>query len=304
MKLRHIEVFHALISCGSVSAAARQLNVSQPNVTRTLAHAEATLDVRLFERHPRGLTPTPEALRLWPAIEAAVKQLDVVDQLGRQLSHGVDQHLRLGASHAPGHLVMPGALIALQRQLPALKIELVTSHFSTLCDELLAHRLDMALAFEQPAPEGIECEHLMRAPMKALLPPDMPAPEQVTLEWLNARDLILMPEEDPLGTLLSRALEAEDLFPTARLRVKTYSVIAELVIAGGGTGIVDPFTAERYRDRLQVLPLAPALDMNVALLRARHVPQPHAAHRLRTLLIEQLSTHSRRWQTDQLPGIR
>ncbi|WP_456269473.1 LysR family transcriptional regulator [Kushneria sp. AK178] len=296
MKLRHIEVFHALINGGSVSAAARRLNVSQPSVTRTLAHAESTLGVRLFERHPRGLTPTPEALRLWPAIEAAVKQLDVVDQLGRQLSHGVDQHLRLGASHAPGHLIMPGALIALQRQLPALEIELVTSHFSTLCDELLAHRLDMALAFEQPAPEGIECEHLMRAPMQALLPPDMTAPERVTLEWLNAHDLILMPQADPLGALLNRALEAEGLTSTARLRVKTYSVIAELVIAGGGTGIVDPFTAERYRDRLQVLPLAPALDMNVALLKARHVPWPHCAHQLRALLIEQLARRSRHWQ--------
>ncbi|ART62443.1 LysR family transcriptional regulator [Kushneria marisflavi] len=304
MKLRHIEVFHALISCGSVSAAARRLNVSQPNVTRTLAHAETTLGVRLFERHPRGLTPTPEALRLWPAIEAAVKQLDVVDQLGRQLSHGVDQHLRLGASHAPGHLVMPGALIALQRRLPALEIELVTSHFSTLCDELLSHRLDMALAFEQPAPEGIECEHLMRAPMKALLPPDMDAPTHATLEWLNANGLILMPEEDPLGTLLGQALQAEGLTPAARLRVKTYSVIAELVIAGGGTGIVDPFTAERYRDRLQVLPLTPELNMNVALLRARHVPWPHAANQLRTLLVDQLAIHAQRWQTDSPPGIR
>ncbi|GHC14501.1 transcriptional regulator [Kushneria pakistanensis] len=289
MKLRHIEIFHALISCGSVSAAARHLNVSQPSVTRTLAHAESVLGVSLFKRHPRGLTPTPEALRLWPAIETAVRQLNVVEQLGRQLRHGIDQTLRLGASHALGHLIMPKALITLQKTLPALEIELVTSHFSTLCEELLAHHLDLALTFAQPAPEGIQCEHLMQAPMKALLPSGMVAPCPVTLEWLNAHGLILMPGDDPLGTLLDNALSEARLIPATRLRIKTYSVIAEMVMAGGGTGIVDPFTAERYRDRLQVLPLAPALNMDVALLSASHVPLPHSAHRLRTLIIEQLN---------------
>ena len=43
MNLRHIEVFHAVYVNGSVSAAARMLNVSQPSVSKVLRHAESLL---------------------------------------------------------------------------------------------------------------------------------------------------------------------------------------------------------------------------------------------------------------------
>ena len=41
MNLRHIEIFHAVYVNGSVSAAARALNVSQPSVSKMLRHAES-----------------------------------------------------------------------------------------------------------------------------------------------------------------------------------------------------------------------------------------------------------------------
>ena len=51
MRLRHIEIFHAVYTCGSITAAAKVLNVSQPSVSKVLAHAESQLGYRLFERH-------------------------------------------------------------------------------------------------------------------------------------------------------------------------------------------------------------------------------------------------------------
>lgn len=50
MRLRHIEVFQAIVQTGSISAAARLLNVSQPNISRVLNHAEQQLGFALFER--------------------------------------------------------------------------------------------------------------------------------------------------------------------------------------------------------------------------------------------------------------
>jgi molybdenum-dependent DNA-binding transcriptional regulator ModE len=51
MNLRHIEIFHAVYVNGSVSAAARALNVSQPSVSKTLRHAESLLGFELFQRN-------------------------------------------------------------------------------------------------------------------------------------------------------------------------------------------------------------------------------------------------------------
>jgi hypothetical protein len=50
MNLRQIEIFHAVFVHGTVSAAARSLNVSQPSVTKVLRHAERSIGLTLFER--------------------------------------------------------------------------------------------------------------------------------------------------------------------------------------------------------------------------------------------------------------
>ena len=69
MRLRHIEVFNAIMLTGSVSAAARLINITQPAVSRTLQHAELQLGFPLFQRAKGRLTPTTEALTLYPHIE-------------------------------------------------------------------------------------------------------------------------------------------------------------------------------------------------------------------------------------------
>ena len=53
MRIRHIEVFHAVYANGSISAAARMLNVSQPAVSKVLRHAEAQLGFFLIHKGQR-----------------------------------------------------------------------------------------------------------------------------------------------------------------------------------------------------------------------------------------------------------
>ena len=50
MRLRHVEVFNNVYKTGSVTAAAKLLNVSQPSVSKVLAHAEQQIGFPLFER--------------------------------------------------------------------------------------------------------------------------------------------------------------------------------------------------------------------------------------------------------------
>ncbi|WP_106477716.1 LysR family transcriptional regulator [Phytohalomonas tamaricis] len=290
MNLRHIEIFHAIMRSGSISSASRRLNVSQPNVTRVLAHAEQQLGFALFERRSQGLIPTPEALRLWPEIEQVMQQLDTIDELTRRLRRGDGQHLRIGAAHALGQAVMPEAMITARVRMPKLTLELVTSHFATLCDDLLNYRMDVALAFAQQVPDGIRQDVLCRAAMVALVPKGMAAPYPVSLAWLRERDLLLMQRHDPLGTILHHALADAGLSTLSDYQIKTYSVIADMVLAGAGVGIVDAFTAARYSERLQVVPLVPALTFDVVLLHPRHSPLSHTAQQFRDILCQRLAS--------------
>jgi len=62
--LDHLRVFYAVAKAGSFTAAGEALHVSQSSVSRTIQLLEARLEVKLFERHVRGLRLTPQGERL------------------------------------------------------------------------------------------------------------------------------------------------------------------------------------------------------------------------------------------------
>ena len=61
LRLRHIEVFHAIMTTGSASRAAEQMRTSQPTISRVLAEVEREIPFSLFDRDGRALAPKPEA---------------------------------------------------------------------------------------------------------------------------------------------------------------------------------------------------------------------------------------------------
>ena len=132
MRLRHIEVFQAIVQTGSISAAARLLNVSQPNISRVLNHAEQQLGFALFERRIQGMSVTAEGRRLLPEVEDLYQRLQSITQLTEQLRRGEGQIVRVGAAHAFGQMVLAPALVTWRQQVPSVSVELVTEHFSTL----------------------------------------------------------------------------------------------------------------------------------------------------------------------------
>lgn len=69
MNLRQLEAFRATNVMGSVSRAAETIHVSQPSVSRLISDLEAPVGFLLLGRTPCGLKPTPEAKRLFEAVE-------------------------------------------------------------------------------------------------------------------------------------------------------------------------------------------------------------------------------------------
>ena len=71
--IRHLAALAAVVDQGSVSLAARAVNLTQPAVTQGIAKLEAQLDVSLFDRRPGGMVATEAALRLKPRIDVALR---------------------------------------------------------------------------------------------------------------------------------------------------------------------------------------------------------------------------------------
>lgn len=76
ISLRHIEIFHAVMTTGNLTEAAALLQTSQPTVSRELARCEKLFNLQLFERVRGRLHPTAQGLRLFEEVQRSYYGLD------------------------------------------------------------------------------------------------------------------------------------------------------------------------------------------------------------------------------------
>ncbi|MGU3807393.1 LysR family transcriptional regulator [Vibrio diabolicus] len=292
MNLRQLEVFYAIMQAGTVSGAARLLHVSQPNVTRVLAHTEQQLSFALFERVKGRLVPTQEAKALLPEAEKVYQQLGQFRSLTNKVKQGT-QHLRVGAPPIlAAHLLAP--TVALLSKEHGISFELLTANRDELCSGLLKHELDVAIAFGEETPPAIMGHVLLKENLALIAPKSaaIPAEKVVILEELISHDLpiIGLDSRDPLGLLLHQTLSARDEHYQHAITVRSYSAAAELVKHQAGFAIVDPWTAKQYRqdDAVSVHALEPNMSFSVSILFAEHTPQSIATKQFITALKQQM----------------
>ena len=171
MRLRHIEVFNAIMLTGSVSAAARLINVTQPAVSRTLQHAELQLGFPLFRRDKGRLTPTAEALTLHPHVQRLFAQLDEVDRLAASLrDQGDGGSLRIVTVMALTQDVLPRALQAFRARHPRVKLRVEAQHSPQVMAQLLLREADIGFAFSPAVHPGLREERLADTPVVCVAP--------------------------------------------------------------------------------------------------------------------------------------
>jgi DNA-binding transcriptional LysR family regulator len=85
MRLRHIELFHAIYTTGSITNAAKMLHISQPSVSKVLTHAELQLGFHLFERIKGKLIPTKEAEILFGEVDKIYQQISSIKNTTRNI---------------------------------------------------------------------------------------------------------------------------------------------------------------------------------------------------------------------------
>nr|WP_275116334.1 LysR family transcriptional regulator [Vibrio diabolicus] len=287
-----MEVFYAIMQAGTVSGAARLLHVSQPNVTRVLAHTEQQLSFALFERIKGRLVPTQEAKALLPEAEKVYQQLGQFRSLTNKVKQGT-QHLRVGAPPVlAAHLLAP--TVALLSKEHGISFELLTANRDELCSGLLKHELDVAIAFGEETPPAIMGHVLLKENLALIAPKSaaIPAEKVVILEELISHDLpiIGLDSRDPLGLLLHQTLSARDEHYQHAITVRSYSAAAELVKHQAGFAIVDPWTAKQYcqDDAVSVHALEPNMSFSVSILFAEHTPQSIATKQFITALKQQM----------------
>ncbi|MGO4205508.1 LysR substrate-binding domain-containing protein, partial [Rhodococcus sp. TAF43] len=143
LKLRHLLLVDALTSQGSVVAAAAALHVTQPVATRSLHDLESILGVSLYDRGPRGITPTIFGEAFTAHARAVIAQLT---QAGRHVVELADADrgtVVVGTHLAGSNVLLPGAIARLKNERPLLTVIVREGTPEMLLTELQSGRIDL-----------------------------------------------------------------------------------------------------------------------------------------------------------------
>lgn len=270
MKLRHIEVFHAVYVTGSVSGGARALNVSQPTVSKVLKHAEDQLGFELFDRVAGRLIPSEKGVKLFEKIEPLFEQLNELNRFTNLLKNTKGQHLRFAMTPAFGLEVGPMALAAFSKKHSNITIETETLHANEVAKSLLNETIDIGLVFDAPSYPGIETHRIGQTGFVCVAPEGMSLPKSKALNIADMQDLplITLNGKSVLGQILNRRLEdAFDKPIDSRIVVETYHLAKRLVKQRAGIAIIDAITAlSGDLSGLKMRKITPSIAINVDVI--------------------------------------
>ena len=150
LNLSQIETFYWSVRLGSLRAAARHLNLTQPTVSVRIHQLELTLDGLLLERRRQGVWPTALGDHIFGFAEKMLRLADEMQSHHRSVDplHGA---LRLGVVESVATLCLTELLSALGDQYPALTISVTVDIGTALNGMLIKRELDLAFLTDPEA---------------------------------------------------------------------------------------------------------------------------------------------------------
>ena len=233
MRLRHIEVFHEVYKNGSITGAARALNISQPSVSKALMHAESQLGFPLFKRVAGRLVATEEAHTLFTEVSVVFDRLEMVRQVSRNLRTGEGGHIRLAVMPALALSVAPAAVAAFRASHPLVSFAIKVVHYDEVGRTLLTREADLAFAYDPAEHPLLDTFKVGAGRILALSRPgEFPdADGQLAINELVDHAYIGSADTGPVSDILHAELARQNVILNEVVSVDAYFAAAELVFS-------------------------------------------------------------------------
>jgi DNA-binding transcriptional LysR family regulator len=269
--------FLAVADHGSLSGAARALQLTQPTLGRHVAELEAQLRTRLFTRSARGLIPTEAALELLPHARLMASTAAALARAASGEAEDERGTVRVAASDIIGAEVLPPIIAAFRRAHPKIEVELVLSNRN---ENLLQREADIAIRMVRPTQQHLVARKIGDVPVRLFAHRSYVKRHGVptSLAELRGHDLIGYDRIPALFEGANVIVSAGDFC------LRSDNDLAQLALLRAGAGIGGMQTQMGLRDKAMVpvlhrhvvLPLEMWLVMHEDLRESRRVRLMHA----------------------------
>jgi DNA-binding transcriptional LysR family regulator len=159
---------------GQITRAARKLHVAQPALSQAIAQLEAQVGLQLFERHPQGVSLTPEGQTFYEKAVIAVAATSEAEQTARMLARSQTQLVEFGFVVAAPGLHSPGPLKGLTEAHPEIEIRYREMSFPFTPTRAWLSDVDIAACHLPPADPEVWTFPLRRELRAVLVAKDHP----------------------------------------------------------------------------------------------------------------------------------
>ncbi|TIQ37295.1 MAG: LysR family transcriptional regulator [Mesorhizobium sp.] len=285
-----IKSFVAVAETGSLSAAARRLEASQPTLGRHIAELEQALGVTLFRRGRRGYELTEAGSTLYERGRAVSEQANAFSLLALGSVEAIEGTVRIAASEVVAACVLPQMMARLGEEEPGIEVEIVASN---QVENLLRRDADIAIRMVRPAQNELVARKVT----------DIPLCLCAAKSYLDRRGRPAKPGDLADHSLIGFDRSDEIIrgftaygIPVGRshfrFRTDNQIVLWEAVRAGNGVGIGQEPLANRNPDLEKLLPEVPLPTLPVWLAMHRDVRTSMRIRRVADFLHEELKRYS------------
>lgn len=243
-RLIAMTAFVRVVETGSFSAAARQLGVGQPAVSKTIAQLEDYLQVRLLVRSTHGLAPTDAGLRFYERVRGVIREADEAEWDARGAGAGLAGRLRVSAATTFARLLIIPHLPRFLAIHPGLEIDVLLDDRTI---DLVAEGVDLALRLGDLTDTTAVARRIARGRRSVIATPAYFARAGIPLvpADLAAHEAVLYSQVSNSWTFRKDGTEAS-VVVQGRVRLSAAEGIRAAVLAGMGVTVNSDwmFTAE------------------------------------------------------------
>jgi DNA-binding transcriptional LysR family regulator len=262
---------------GSVTEAAKRLNVSQPSISAALSQIEAELGIQAFVRHlAKGVTLSSAGQRLVNDARLLLNHARDFAQSAQSLGNTLRGEIVVGSFVTLATRFMPGLLSGFRQRQPGISVKLEEGNQQEIIDALISGRTELALSYSFAISDDITGDKLCELPPYILLSADHPLARRPAISLAELRDepfilLDLPHSRDYFFGLFAAA----GIQPRVTFRSRSFEMIRGLI---GHGRLFDPQCGTAHDHRLRRQPHRRGADRRAVAADPRHGAAPQAAH--------------------------
>lgn len=284
LSLKSLSCFRAVMDCGSVTGAAKQLGVTQPAVSRMLSQLETDIGFELFSRSKGKLVPTDTALTLFGEVDIALQSVDRVSQIAVNLKNHDYSELAIVSPPSFAERVVTRLIADFLGQFPHVRVSLDSRSIETAQDMVALRAVDCGfgrLPIEHP---DIDYEALLSAGTVCVMRSTHPLAQKKRLSAasLAGQPLILLARGRVSRGVLNEAFRAASIRPNIRVETHTVSAACALARHDGGIAIVNEMLAAQYLGGTLVMRrFSPNIQHQYAFMTSANLPMTRVTRSFR-----------------------